>query len=366
MKILFRYILREYLIPLGYCLAGFISIYSLFELFGSFSRLLEAKLPAGLVLRYFAGYLSPFFHYLAPAALMLAALYTMWNFCRHSELVAMRASGVSFAAIARPILLVATLMAAFVAWVNECYVPGHAQWAKRLRAEHFELKKLERNSSVEYRNSRALRTWNIGSVEDADGEHLLNVKVMIDRENGAGPEKSVIAERADYLDGEWWFKNPEIHHYSSSGVEIASDTPEFDSLGLRVFPEFHERPSDILLQNLERRYKSVRSKLRFARRNVDLSEEAKREWYFDAYAQAVSPLACVIITLFAIPAGVASGRQSVFKSIVGVLLLFFAYYGATIGGMVAAYQGWIPPLPAALLPPILFFLYGIFNFRRHR
>ena len=91
MKILTRYIFREFLVPYAYCLIGFLSIYVLFELFGSFGRLAEADMSAGDVVRFFAGYLAPYFHYLVPAALMLATLYTMWNFCRHSELVAMRA-----------------------------------------------------------------------------------------------------------------------------------------------------------------------------------------------------------------------------------------------------------------------------------
>ena len=43
MKILTRYILREFCVPLFYCLTGFVSIYLLFELFGSFSRLMAAK-----------------------------------------------------------------------------------------------------------------------------------------------------------------------------------------------------------------------------------------------------------------------------------------------------------------------------------
>ena len=117
------------MVPLGYCLAAFVSLFTLFELFGSFSRLVEAKLPAGEVVRYFLGFLSPYFQWIAPAALMLATLYTMWTFCRHSEIVAMRASGVSFFVIARPILLVSFAMASVVAWVNERYVPANAQRA---------------------------------------------------------------------------------------------------------------------------------------------------------------------------------------------------------------------------------------------
>ena len=96
MKILTRYVLREFLIPLVYCMTGFLSIYVLFDLFGSFSRLMSAKISFKTVVLYFCGYLSPYFHYIVPAALMLATLYTMWSFCRRSEIVAMRASGVSF------------------------------------------------------------------------------------------------------------------------------------------------------------------------------------------------------------------------------------------------------------------------------
>ena len=90
MRLLTRYVLREFLLPLCYCMAGFVAIFVLFELSSSFSRMLEAKLSPSDTFMFFAGYLAPYFMYLAPAALMLATLYTMWNFCRHSEIIAMR------------------------------------------------------------------------------------------------------------------------------------------------------------------------------------------------------------------------------------------------------------------------------------
>ena len=112
MKILTRYILREFCVPLFYCLTGFVSIYLLFELFGSFSRLVSARPGFLKACTYLAGYLAPYFEWMAPACLMLATLYTMWNFCRHSEIIAMRASGIGFFTIVKPLLAVATLMAA--------------------------------------------------------------------------------------------------------------------------------------------------------------------------------------------------------------------------------------------------------------
>lgn len=365
MKKLQRYILREYLIPLFYCMTGFIAIYVLFELFGSFSRLMESKLPFLTIAKYFAGYLAPYFHYLAPAALMLAALYTMWNFCRHSELVAMRASGISFPTISMPIILVACLMAGFVAWVNESYVPRTAQWAMRLKKERFDLKKANRSGRLDYRNSADHRIWSADAVEDPHGRHLVGVNVTEDRSDGSRSFQ-VSAERADWLDGEWWFKAPSVQYYDTKGAEIATKTPELDTLTLRVFPSFYERPNDLMAQSRKQQFNSVAGKFRHLETNENLSDDTRREYEYAAWAQIMSPFACIIMTLFAIPAGVSSGRQSVFKGILGALGMFFAFYGLVIGGMVAANLGYLNPILSATIPYLVFLLLGIRAFRLQR
>lgn len=363
MSILFRYILREYLIPLAYCLTGFLAIYVLFELFGSFSRIVDAKLPFTLGVKYFLGYVAPFFHYLAPAALMLAALYTMWNFCRHSELIAMRANGIGFFAISSPILLTALAMTFFVAWVNESYVPRTAQWAKRLRSERFDVEKTARSGSIVYRNTLEERTWSADAALDPDGRHLVGVKVVQDRKGGAR-EFMILSERADWLDGEWWFTEPKIRHYNLSGGEIATPVPELDKLPLRVFASFGERPADIMAQNRDWRYNSVGGKMRYLRTNGNLSAASRRSCAYEMWSQLMSPLACIVITLFAIPAGVSSGRQSVFLGILSAIGMFFAFYAFVIAGMVASDMGFVPPFIAATLPYAVFLWLGVRAFRR--
>jgi lipopolysaccharide export system permease protein len=365
MKILSRYVLREFLVPLFYCLAGFISIYVLFELFGSFSRIADAKPPAATIVRYFLSYLAPFFHYLAPAALMLATLYTMWNFCRHSEIIAMRASGISFLTIVKPLLSAAFAVSLFVLWVNEVYVPGNAQWAKQLRNARFEAAKVARADNIVFRNARANRTWTMDEMLDGSGEHLGNVRVTVDRPGGTRL-MNITAERADYLDGEWWFSKTRVQHYDINGRETASPTPELDALELRNFPQLRERPSDFIMQNRDWAYNSVRERLRYLRHHPNLSEKLKNKYRYDIWAQIMAPWACMVITLFAVPAGIASGRQSVFKGIVGALGMFFAFYGIVIAGMVFADLGWLPPVLAAVLPYVIFTMAGVWLFRRQR
>jgi len=364
MRILTRYVLREFLIPFFYCLTGFLSVYVLFDLFGSFSRMMNAKITFVDALVYFCGYLAPYFHYIMPAALMLATLYTMWSFCRHSEIVAMRASGISFLTIVKPLLAVAFLMGGFVVYVNESFVPAKAQWAAQMKTYQFDQDEFSKSGNVVFRNAKDNRTWNVNEVLDADGEHLKDVRVLVDRPNGGARIMNVTADRADYLDGEWWLTGPKVQHFDAQGLEVATTTPELDALGIRCFPEFRERPVDFMMQNRPWKFSSVRERLRYLRMHPEISAEARRDCWYDIWAQVMSPFACLVITLFAIPAGISSGRQSVFRGILGALGLYFAFYGCTIGMMVVAKNGWCPPLLAALLPDALFLFLGIRSFRR--
>ena len=366
MRILTRYVLREFLIPFFYCLAGFISIYVLFDLFGSFSRMRNARIPFGDAALYFCAYLAPYFHYVVPAALMLATLYTMWCFCRHSELTAMRASGVSFLAIVKPLLAVSVVMAAAVAWVNESFVPAKAQWAAQMKTVQFDQEALAKSDNIVFRNGPASRTWNVNSILDGDGYHLKDVRVMVDRPNGGARLMNVTAERADYLDGEWWFTGPKVQHYDARGQEIATPVPELDSLAVRCFAEFRETPADFLMQNRPWKFNSVRDRLRYLDGHPNLSADVRRDYVYDTWAQIMAPLACIIITLFAIPAGIASGRQSVFRGILGALGMYFAFYGLTIAMMVLAKSGWFPAVPAAVLPAAVFLALGVRAFLRQR
>jgi lipopolysaccharide export system permease protein len=365
MRILTKYVLREFIVPLIYCLVGFISIYILFELFGSFSRLVSADASAKTVVLYFAGYFAPYFEWIAPACLMLATLYTMWNFCRHSEIIAMRASGISFFAIVKPLLATACLMALFVMWVGEVFVPQHAQWATQFKNAKFKIEEMSRFDDIVYRNSEGDRTWKIGAIITSDATVFEDVKVSVDYPGG-GRKMTIVSPRAEYLDGAWWFQNVSATYFKQSGEESVSPSPDLDKLSLRSFPEFKETPEDFLMQNRDFKYYSTSERLRYLKKFKNFSAERLNSLMYDFWAKIFAPLACLVITLFAIPAGIATGRQSVFKGIVGAIGMFFAFYALTIGFMILAKKGIVPPFPAAIIPNIIFFSIGCYLFHKNR
>lgn len=71
-----------------------------------------------------------------------------------------------------------------------------------------------------------------------------------------------------------------------------------------------------------------------------------------------------MITLFAIPAGISTGRQSVIKGVILALVAFFSFYALTLVLMFLGQHGWCPPALAALLPNLVYLCIGSAMYRK--
>jgi lipopolysaccharide export system permease protein len=365
MRILSRYVLREFLVPLTYCLVGFLGIYVLFELFDTFSRIMEAKPPLLAVVAFLAGYVSPCLEWLIPAALLLGTLYTMWNFCRHSEITAMRASGITFLIIVRPLLAVAAVMAVAVACINEFYAPWASEAARDAREAHFKGAQDKTFETLPYYHQPAGRVWRINKMSAANPNLLEGVRLSCDRPDGSR-RLDITSSRAEYLDGLWWFHYPKYQYFDELNNPVEDPTPELSALKLRAFPDFDERPRDFLLMNKSRDYYTVRDMRHYLAAHPSLTRQEVASRTFDIHARLAAPFSCLVITLFAIPAGVATGRQSVFKGVIIAVAMFFAFYAASIGCMVLAKNALVPPVPAAWFANAAFLAAGLYLFHRQR
>ncbi len=365
MRILTRYVLREFLVPLTYCIVGFLGIYVLFELFDSFNRIMESKPPFLTVAAFFAGYVSPYLEWLIPAALLLGALYTMWNFCRHSEITAMRTSGVSFLVIVRPLLAVACVMAAAVACINEFYAPRASEAARDLREARFQPAAGKAFENIPFYNQPAGRVWRINKMSAANPNLLEGVRLSCDRPDGSRLV-DITCGKAEYLDGMWWFFYPKYQYFDELNNPAENPVPALAALPVRAFPDFDERPRDFLLMNKAWEYYTVRDMRHYLATHPHLTQEEVASKAFDIHARLAAPFSCLVITLFAIPAGVATGRQSVFKGVIIAVALFFAFYAVSLGCMVLAKNALIPPLPAAWFANLAFLAVGLILFHRQR
>jgi len=365
MRILHRYVLTSFLVPLAYCLATFISLYVLIDLIDSFATIAAAKPSFSVVAAYFAGVVAPYLEWLFAAALLLASLYTMWQLCRHSEVTAMRASGLGFGTIIAPMISVAVVLSMLSALNLEWFAPYAAENVKRLGRNQFRLEPSDIRTDIHYYNTSERRNWRINRMDILSPGILEGVRITFERPNGTR-ELDIACKRAEYRDGVWWLFTPQHTWFDDLDMQIETPMPQLDTLSLRPMPLLYERPEDFVNETREWAHLPIRARLRYIRVHPDLSNDERNSKWYDIHYRFAAPWAGTIITLFAIPMGVATGRQGVFKGILTAIALFFGFFAAVNGCMILAKKELIHPLLGAWLPNASFFIAGIYLLWRQR
>lgn len=367
MTILFRYVLRSFAVPAALCLVGLCALTMLFMSFDLISACFDpqANVTLQMVLDFLFGTLSMYTEWLLPAVFLLATLYTMWQFCRHSELIAMRASGIGMGTIVLPIVLLALLAAALSFLCTEFYKPIAAERAKLIKQSDFTISgraPLSVKGCVIMEGDRKVRMWAIGSLDPLNPSELQQVSLSCYRED----ESLLVryeAREARYLDGQWCLVDVTETTYDELDHVLAIN--QLPSKFLSTI----ETPTDILAQNLDPELASAASsKARYESRKREgkLTSRQKDREAYDIYHHYAAPVAIVLVTLFAIPAGIASGRQSVFRGIMLALSLFLAYYVVEALAMALSSHDVVKPALAVCLPSIVFGCAAVALFRKLR
>ena len=365
MRILQKYVLREFLLPLTYCFLTFYGLYVLSTLFDKFRKLADAHPKAPFAVHYFVAYMSPYVIWIVPASLLLAALYTMWRFCHHGELVAMRANGLSYATVVAPMLSVAAVLTLLCALNQEFCAPQGREFARRAEDGNYRPIRDDIRESISYKNYVGHRVWLINRINLDNPRMLEGVRISV--EGGDGKKVvDISCKRAEYLDGVWWLQYPQYRYFDATGSPIPTPSNPLLALDVRPMPHFTERPQDFVNERKEWDYLSLRDMLAYMRAHPQMDHLVRASRLYDIHARVAMPWACLVITLFAIPAGVATGRQSVFKGVLMAIALFFSFYAASNGCLLLAKRGLLWPWLAAWLPNFTFLGTGLVLFARLR
>lgn len=370
MRILRRYVLFEFLTPVVYCFLAFAALYVTIELFGEFDKIVPARPPASLLLRYLGGFLAKDLQWLITPSLLLGGLYAMWQLARHGELTAMRASGVSFSTITSPMIGASFVFALLLALSSEWYAPDATRDARRIKEANFTSIGPTSYADIPYSNFRDRRDWQIGLFVPSSNA-VFDVKVTWSGDEGR-PSMTLEAARGVYADGAWMFADAVLKRFSISPGTEAQVTVFKDERPLIVMPEITESPNDFILGIVQggvledSASMSYSDMARYVATRPNLAPAARTSWRYEMANRFAAPLACVVITLFAIPAGVATGRQSVFVGVVSAILMFLVFYVLTITCGVLAKKGAIPIWAGILAPNAILLAAGLWMFHKQR
>jgi len=364
MRLLDRYLFRELLTPLAYCLGGFLIFWISYYLFTELQEMQERKLHLLDVIEYSVAMTPEFLVTILPVVLLLALLYTLTNHARHNEITAMRAAGVSLWRLCVPYLAVGLAASVVLFWLNEWCVPRSTNWAERILDRHVQKPddaKMQK-TPLTFRNDRARRTWIFSGFRFKTAE-MIRPKIFWTLSNGS--LRRLYADRAIRTNGVWTF-------FDAAEFEQANDNapliPFFQTNVLEM-PEFDETPAEIQseikissyegLRNSRRADIPLRVILSHLRLHPNLPR-AKASWLLTKlHGRLAAPWTCLVVVLIAIPFGAASGRRNLFVGVAGSIFICFAYFVIQQVSLALGSAGHLPAWLAAWLPNMIFGTTGL-------
>lgn len=123
MRVLDRYLVRQFLPPLTFAFMAMTSIMLLNQIARRFGQLVGKGLPWSVIGEVFLLCLPFIIAMTLPMAVLVAMLYTFSHLAADSEITAMRASGVSVAQLLRPMVVLGVLITGINFWFTDQVLP---------------------------------------------------------------------------------------------------------------------------------------------------------------------------------------------------------------------------------------------------
>jgi len=357
MKIMDRYILREFLIPFAYIIAGFSMMSIIIDLFNHLSEFIEAKASMWLIVRYYSCVFLQTLEYILPASLLFATIYTQSRMAKNSELTAMRACGVSFARMMTPYLAVAFTLSATAAILKETVTPSTTQWAETLSDNKFRPPKQQMINNISYYNSLNNRIWTIGSIDMAD-RWMADIKVKLERRDNSCYEE-ITAKSGKYMDGQWWFFDGRRQPCNADGIADKGKAPVIINPAGEAIPLLTENFYDVISERRKWEYFTTLEMLDYMEKHPNISREGLTSKKTDLHARLAIPWAGLLVTLFGIPVGARGSKQNAVVSIILAVALFLGFYFLTQFGIFCAKKHILWPWLGAWLSNIVASIAGM-------
>jgi lipopolysaccharide export system permease protein len=368
MRLLDRYLLRELLVPLGYCLCGFLLFWVSADLFVELGGFQRKGLGPRDIAEYYVVILPEFLVLVLPIALLLALLYALTNHSRHQEITAIRAAGVSLWRLAVPYLAVGFIASLALFAANELWVPKSEERARAILKRHLapDPKAPGRNEyrNLYFENTRDGRRWRIGVYNFQTGE-MLDPGVYPTERTSSQPWE-LRAERARQVDGVWTFYNALV--FKDTGETNAPPVPSLRT-NVLVVPEFSETPEEISSEIKIRDSMALRAAKKTSVSIKDIvnylrlhPRPSRSDWYWlhtKLEGRLAAPWTCLVVVLIAIPFGVAGGRRNVYVGVASSIILCFSYFVLMQIGLALGTSGRVEPWVAAWFPNLSFGLAGL-------
>ncbi len=357
-RILDEYVVREFLNTFLLVLSGFVMLMLVFTFFDLVGDILRNHIPLTTVGDYLVNLTPDMLYQIAPLAVLIAALVTFGVLNRNSEIVAMKATGISIYRLVVPVVSISAILAVSLFLFDQFYLPQANRRQEALR------------NTIKGRPPQTVthpeHNWIFGQPHpgepgrifyyqffDPDRKEFANLSVFEFDPSTFSLTRRIFASRVfrDTDNAAWRFQNGWVRDMSGA------ETIAFREFRQTTFSEIHEDPGYFTKENLqsqEMNFGQLRGYIRDLRQSgFDTMRLRVALWHKLAY-----PLIAVVMAVLAIPFALSMGRRGSLTAIavaIGVALAYFVVNGTfeAMGNV-----NYLPAALAAWSSDVLFALVG--------
>jgi LPS export ABC transporter permease LptG len=358
MRLLDRYILKNFLMPFAYSFFGFLAIWLIFDLADNGPDFIGAKASLWKVGYFYATQIPQVMTVSLPVGILLALLYSLSRMSRSNEIISMLTAGRSVLRIILPLFACGLLATAVSSVLNYKWAP-RSELMKRQIINQLTRGKGDKDvfEGQLFRNRADFRTWYAQRISVKKNE-LQGVHVAQQDAGGALLSK-FYARRAVFNPATktWTFHRGMRVDFKPDG-DIVKQDMWLD--GARDFTGWSETPWRISSANLDAQNLTVPELRRYLRGNADFPRAQLAPYRTYLWHRQAVPWACLIVVFVAAPLGIVYSRRGVLAGVASSIFIFFGMIFLTNFCLALGKGDRVSPFLAGWLPNLLIGVIGIF------
>jgi LPS export ABC transporter permease LptG/LPS export ABC transporter permease LptF len=355
-RILDEYVVREFLGTFLLVLAGFVMLLLVFTFFELIGDILRNHITLSMIGEYLVNLTPSMLYQITPLAVLIAVLVTFGVLNRNSEIVAMKATGISLYRLVIPIVSISVILAVGLFLFDQFYLP---QANRRQEALHNIIKGKPAQTVL-----HPEQNWIFGQsrrgepdrifyyqLADPDRNEFANLSLFEFDPSTFALSRRIFAARVvwDAETGTWSFLNGWQRDISGANVT------EYRQFLKASFAEIHEDPGYFKKESRqaqEMNFGQLDSYIRdLSQSGFDTVRLRVELWH-----KLADPLAAVLMAVLAIPFALMMGRRDSLTGIAVAIAVALAYW--VVDGLFGA-MGNVNYLPAPLAAWSADLLFGL-------
>ena len=358
-RLLDRYLIRNFLQPYAYCILGFLSIWLIFDISDNSSLFFDGRAPFLAVCQFYLGQIPQVLVILLPVSLLLALLFSLGRMSRANEIVSMLTAGVSVPRVALPLFAIGLLTTGATFALNYSL----AAHAERMRKAFFD--EITRGGAREvvvsgqvFRNRTDHRTWFIAQFKP--GANDFGGVQIVQQNEKEDIVRNYLAADAFYEPAKkaWRLEHAKVVNYDEAGN--ITDEKIVNSL---TIDGWSETPYRLSSANVRPEFLGISELREYLRANADFPEVLLAPFRTQLQYRWALPWTCLVVAVMATPLGIGFSRRGILSSVAAAIALVFSM-NFLIHLFLALGEGdRISPILAAWAPNLIFLAIGLFLLR---